>query len=97
MDRYFLDKRVVKKTFLKYGIMFLIALPLLIVFNVFCDQIGFWWTVVVDMCIIGFVVVIGELLLIKIKNKREAKQQELDEEKRRLAKEVLKKHKQEKK
>lgn len=103
MDRYLFDKRIVKKQLLKYGIMFLIALPFVITFNILCSDLGFWWSVLVDMAIIGFVVIVSEIVLVNIKNKRIKKEAEQEEqrrlmlkEKHKLAKQNLKKHKQEK-
>lgn len=103
MDRYLFDKRIVKKQLLKYGIMFLIALPFVITFNILCNDLGFWWSVLVDMAIIGFVVIVCEIVLVSIKNNRIKKEAEQEEERRqilkekhKLAKQNLKKHKQEK-
>lgn len=103
MDRYLFDKRVVKKTLIKYGSMFLIALPFVILFNVLCSDLAFWWSVLVDMGIIGFVVIIGEIILVSVKNKRLAREQQAEEERRlllkekhKLAKKNLKKHASEK-
>ena len=93
MDRYLFDKRVVKKLLLKYGIMLLIALPFVILFNCLFYDLKFWLSILVDFVIIGVVVLIGEIILVSIKNKKE-KKQVLEEEQKRL---VLKeKHKQEK-
>lgn len=104
MDRYLFDKRIVKKMLIKYGIMFLIALPFVILFNVLCSDLAFWWSVLIDMGIIGFVVIIGEIILLSIKNKRLALKQQAEEEhrqllkeKHRLAKQSLKSHESEKK
>lgn len=103
MDRYLFDKRVVKKILIKYGLMFLIALPFVILFNVLCSDLAFWWSVLVDMGIIAFVVIIGEIVLLSIKNKRLAREQQAEEERRlllkekhKLAKQSLKKHASEK-
>lgn len=97
MDRYLFDKRVLKKTLIKYGIMFLIALPFLLVFNIYCNDLSFWITVLVDCAILGCVVIIGEIILLTIRNKRKAHEEAEAEEKRLLLKERHKAEKEAKK
>ena len=97
MDRYLFDKRVVKKTLIKYGIMFLIALPFVITFNILCRDLSFWLTVLIDCAILGVVVLVGEIVLATIRNKKLAREQAEAEEKRRLLKERHKAEKESKK
>ena len=87
MDRYLFDKRVVKKTLIKYGIMFAIALPFVLTFNILCRGLHFWIAVLVDCAIFGAVVLIGEIILASIRNKRLQREAAEQEEKRRLLKE----------
>lgn len=87
MDRYLFDKRVVKKALIKYGIMFGIALPFVLAFNILCRDLSFWLAVLVDCAIFGFFVLVGEIILASIRNKRLAREAAEAEEKRRLLKE----------
>ena len=97
MDRYLFDKRVLKKTLLKYGIMFLIALPFLLAFNILCPNLKFWLTILVDCGILAVVVLVGEIILTSIRNKKRAREEAEAEEKRQLLKERHKAEKEAKK
>ncbi len=82
MDRYFFDKRVIKKGLIKYGIMFLIALPILIGVNVALKSLSFWACVFIDVAILICVVLAGSWISNAIQKSREnKKQQEIDKEK----------------
>ncbi len=72
-DRFFFDKRVMKQVFKKYGLMALGIAPVLIVANIFLNQVlDFWITVVVDVAITLLLVFIIESIINAIQNKKEA-------------------------
>lgn len=74
-DRYFFDKRVLKKFFLKYGLMLLVALPLMIVANVLISKHNpNQRFILIDLAIIGVVVAMGELICFYVKQKRQEKE-----------------------
>ena len=63
-DRYFFDKRVMKKAFIKYGIIFLIALPILLFANYFLnDYLSFWLVVLIDAVIVLTIILIAQLII----------------------------------
>lgn len=73
-NRYFFDKRDLKKFFLKYGIMILIAIPILIGVDLAIaknhpDQ-SF---VLIDLALLCGVVGLGELICFWIKSAKEKK------------------------
>lgn len=87
MEQYFFDKRVIKKQLIKYGIMLAIALPFVITFNILCSDLKFWIAVLIDCAIFGVVVLICEIVLATIRNKRMAREEAEAEQKRLLLKE----------
>ena len=71
-DRYFFDKRVMKKIFKKYGLMALGILPVLLIANYFLNKVlNFGLTVVVDIVLILVMVLVIEAVINAIKNKKE--------------------------
>lgn len=67
-DRYFFDKRVLKKFFIKYGIMLLIAIPLMIGINILIQKHNpNQRFILIDLAIIAVVVAVGELICFLVK------------------------------
>ncbi len=67
-DRYFFDKRVLKKFFIKYGIMLLIAIPLMIGINIIIQKHNpNQRFILIDLAIIAVVVAVGELICFLVK------------------------------
>lgn len=81
-DRYFFDKRQWKRTFGKYGIIFLISFLPIVLFNVYCsDFIGKDWLVVLIDCIFLLVfVAIGNRIASRIFDRKDAKLERLRKE-----------------
>lgn len=74
-ERYFFDKRVMKKILIKYGIIFACLFPVLIVLNYFLNQVlNFWITVVIDCVVVLFVLFIIEAIINKIKEAKQARE-----------------------
>lgn len=70
-DRYFFDKRVIKKFLLKYGIMLLIAIPLMIGANVLIQKYNpNTRFILIDLAIIAVVVAVGELICFLVKKSK---------------------------
>lgn len=77
-DRYFFDKRVMKKILIKYGIMFLCLFPVLIIVNYFLNKVlHYWVTIIIDITIVLFVVFSVELIISSIKKKKELSENDL--------------------
>lgn len=76
MDRYFFDKRVIKKNLIKYGIIFLIALPILIGINVGVKSLSFWGGVFIDVAVLLVIIVVCNIVFDKIQANKERKEQE---------------------
>lgn len=71
-DRYFFDKRVMKKLFKKYGLMALGIFPIICVANYFLNKVlAFWVTVLVDITLVLLFVFAIEAIINAIKTKRE--------------------------
>lgn len=68
-DRYFFDKRVMKKAFIKYGLIFLFAIPVLVVANYFLNQAikNMWLVVLIDIVITFAILLIFQLIINAIK------------------------------
>ena len=97
-DRYFFDKRVIKKGLIKYGVMFVIALPILVVMNIYViKDIPFWGATMIDVAILLAVVILCLVVYGRIEAKRKAKQEELERQRKELAKAQRKAKKQAKK
>ena len=80
-DRYFFDKRDMKYFFKKYGIMLLIAVPILIainvLFNMWFGAKDMMWLDIVFLCVI---LVIYEAIWNGLKRREESKQGEKNRE-----------------
>lgn len=73
-NRYFFDKRVLKKFFIKYGIMLLIAIPVLIAINVLFEKwFGVTNMIFLDLVFLCVIVVIGEFICYLAKRNKENK------------------------
>lgn len=76
-NRYFFDKRDMKYFLKKYGIMLLIAIPLLIVINLlfikWFNATNMMWLDIVFLCVI---LVVYEVVWRAIKRRRDSKQEE---------------------
>ena len=71
-DRYFFDKRVMKKILLKYGIMFLCVFPVLVLINYFLNKVvEYWVTIIIDVTFILLVLFVVQLIENKIKENKE--------------------------
>lgn len=71
-DRYFFDKRVMKKILIKYGLMALGILPVLLIVNYFLNKVlSFGLTVLVDVALILVMVLIIETIINTIKKRKE--------------------------
>ncbi|MBQ2863972.1 MAG: hypothetical protein IJE91_00735 [Clostridia bacterium] len=74
-ERYFFDKRVMKKILIKYGSIFLCLVPILLVVNHFLNQhLKFWLTVLIDITIVLLALLVVELVINHIKRKKEEKE-----------------------
>ena len=86
-DRYFFDKRVIKKGLIKYGIMFVIALPILIVLNIYVfDKLSFWGATLLDCVVLLAVVAVCLVVYNKIEARKAQKEQEEIERQKQLNK-----------
>ena len=75
-NRYFFDKRDIKHFAVKYGIMLLIAIPLLLAINVlFTMWFGNINMVLLDIVFLCVIFALGELICFLIKRKRKSKGQ----------------------
>lgn len=76
-NRYFFDKRDLKKFFLKYGIMLLIAFPLIVGANVLMfNHNPNQRFILVDLAILAVVVALGELICYYAKRRKEERGKE---------------------
>ncbi len=64
-DRYFFDKRVMKKAFKKYGLIFLFAIPILVVVNYFLNKAikNLWLVVLIDVVIVFAIILVFQLII----------------------------------
>ena len=75
MDHYIFDKRIMKKFFLKYGLIMLGLFVILVVFNTLCPIEDSTTAIIVDMSIgLGYVLLV-EFVLSKIKQRRQEKEE----------------------
>ena len=100
-DRYFFDKRVIKRALIKYGIMFAIGLPVLVVLNLYAlNGMTFWAATAIDAAVLLAIVGACSLVYYKIERQRirkaeeEAKRQKELAKAQRKAKKMAKKQKQ---
>lgn len=78
-ERYFFDKRVVKKVLLKYGLIFLFCFPILILLNLwFNNFMPYFLVIIIDCAIVFSVVFVVNLIIDKIKLKK-AEQKKIEE------------------
>lgn len=63
-DRYFFDKRDMKKALKKYGLIFLCVLPVLIVVNVALNRfLSFWLVTLIDVVIVFLALLVAQLII----------------------------------
>lgn len=78
-DKYIFDKRVMKKVLLKYGIIFLIAFPILLFTNYYLNKVmKFWLVILVDVVITLFIIFIAQLIINAYKNHQENKPEKIE-------------------
>ena len=74
-NRYFFDKRDIKHFIIKYGIILLIAMPILLGINILFK---IWFNVdnmvFLDLVFLSVIVVIAEAICFKLKQRRERKE-----------------------
>ena len=90
-DRYFFDKRVMKKAFIKYGLIFLFTIPVILFFNYFLNQtLKFWLVVVIDTVFLLLVVFVVQLIINAIAKHRleNPKQQKPKKDKNEIVVEI---------
>jgi len=90
MDRYFFDKRVMKKAFIKYGIILGFAFVVLILVNFALPPMDDAALIAIDMIITLTIVGVSEIILRKIKARKMEKEQERKEMEKRAAKQQRK-------
>lgn len=85
-DRYFFDKRDWKRRFVKYGIIFAISFFPIVFFNIYCSKYfdKRWLLIFVDSVILLVFVVIGGYFANKIYEKKDAKLDKRQKERRAL-------------
>lgn len=81
-DRYFFDKRYIKRGFKKYGIMCLICLPILVAVNFLLKDLSTGWVIFIDVVLALGIIIVLDLVVTKIEGKKDEKriQQEKDAE-----------------
>ena len=79
--KYIFDKRIVKKTLIKYGIMFLILIPILLIVDYFIQSWNMWAVVGLDVGIGVVVIIIESLIYSAILKKKKEKKAKLIEPK----------------
>ncbi len=74
-DRYFFDKRIIKQKVKKYGLIFLCLFPILILINTLLKpHLTFWLIVLIDASVAFLGLLVVELIINHIKDKKEEKQ-----------------------
>lgn len=81
-ERYFFDKRNIKRGTKKYGIMMLICLPILIGVNYLLGDLATGWVIFIDVVLALFVIIVLDLIVSKIQARKELKQRQLEEDER---------------
>ena len=86
MSEYFFDKRKLKKSFVKYGLIFLLSFVPVVLFNIYVGQLinSRGWVIFLDCVIILVFVVIGNILANRIFNRQERKLQAKIKEREKL-------------
>ena len=90
--QYYFDKRVMKRFFLRYGLMFLVALPILIGLSYPLEKVASATRIIIYLAILVVLVVLCEVI-----NRALVKRAERKEEERRLAEKQAKKQNRKKK
>ena len=70
---YIFDKRLIKKLFIKYGLIFLGLLPILILINFLLGSVGQGTLVFVDVAVGLIFILVVEIIISKIARNREEK------------------------
>ena len=88
MSEYFFDKRKIKRSFAKYGIIFLISFVPVVLFNIYVGSLinvrG--WVIFLDCIIMLGFVVIGNIIANKIFDKKDRKLEAKIKEREKLQK-----------
>lgn len=79
-QRYFFDKRYIKKGTKKYGLMMLICLPILVGINYLLGDLATGWVIFIDVVLALFIIIVLDLVVGKIQARKEAKQKQLEAE-----------------
>lgn len=85
-DRYIFDKRNIKSGFKKYGIMFLICLPILVGVNFLLKDLSTGWVIFIDVVLALGVIIVLDLIVGKIEEKKEEKRKAKEEDEKLLSK-----------
>jgi len=86
MSEYFFDKRKLKRSFAKYGIIFLISFVPVVLFNLYVGTLinGRGWVIFLDCIIMLVFVVIGNIIANRIFDKKDRKLQAKIREREKL-------------
>ena len=85
-DRYFFDKRNIKRGTKKYGLMMLFCLPILVGVNFLLGELATGWVIFIDVVLALFIIIVLDLIVSKIQEKKILKRQRLEEEEKLLKK-----------
>jgi len=83
-DRYFFDKRNIKRGTKKYLTMMLICLPILIGVNFLLGDLATGWVIFIDVVLALFIIIVLDLIVSKIQEQKQLKQKRLEEEQKLL-------------
>lgn len=91
-NRYLFDKRDWKRRFIKYGIIFAISFFPIVILNIHCSKYfeKRWLLVFVDSMVLLIFVVIGNYFATKIFDKKDAKLERKQKERRELQQKKIK-------
>ena len=86
MSEYFFDKRKLKRSFAKYGIIFLISFVPVVLFNIYVGSLinGRGWVIFLDCIIMLMFVVVGDIIANRIFDKKDRKLQAKIREREKL-------------
>ena len=86
MSEYFFDKRKLKRSFAKYGIIFLISFVPVVLFNLYVGTLinGRGWVIFLDCIIMLMFVVVGNIIANRIFDKKDRKLQAKIREREKL-------------
>jgi len=85
-NKYFFDKRVMKGGFKKYGLMMLVCLPILILVNRLLGDISTGWVIFIDVVLALFVIIVLDLIVSKINERKMEKQKQKEADQKLLLK-----------